>query len=52
MNEQDVSLTDALGILPWEAKDGRGGKGKANVRRGRESREADYSKTPTRGSSP
>lgn len=36
VNEQDVSLTDTLGILPWEAKDGRRKKGKANIRRGRD----------------
>ena len=37
MNEQDVSLTDALSILPWEGAGGqRREERKENIRRGRE----------------
>lgn len=54
MNEQDVSLTDALGILPWEgAGEQRREDRKENIRRGRENRQGDLlTETPPKDSSP
>ena len=57
MDEQDVSLTDALGILPWEGKEGgkRKERKRENIRRGSKNRQDDlltFSPRPFPGTAP
>lgn len=52
MNEQDVSLTDALGILPWEGAGGQRREERKETLGGAERQGDLLTETPPKDSSP